>query len=1308
MAGCSNKKESGSRAAFRTESLSGQAASLQTRLQLAQAARDRLSLQLATYRNSLGICELYLDENLNINGFSDEFPSIVPGIKALSGEHASLSRLIEDQAFERIRKFFNEVKALGQLPDGDETAWSLKYTGPSERESIGSQWRVSSCCSDKNWTIGSRDGQPAIIHLPHIEDDNDCYLILTSWQDNPGEDVKIVYHARTPDDPRCIRDLSCVLNGSLDYEQNPDRCGYTVCTGSNYNQEARIVRRLCKVVSLPEILAPATGYRIEIVRSGGRISRSLFMNDNNRLIGTIKYIDHDPLCFRPGSFGVFTFSGGAEFYGMEIYSRPSKYGLNRYKVPFDIETSLRPLVSDKRVYRLHLAWDDKPGRNLHRLLFEDVTSRRAAEDLVLAQRDLSTRLGAVTGIKEALELCLETALEVSGMDCGGVYLVNERKGLDLLCSRGLPEDFLELVSSFTSEDFNTRLVMQCRPLYLHYSDLMSEKDQHRKYPQGSHLKALSSIPVLHEGEVIACINTASSHADEIRSEAKRALEALATQIGGVIARIKAEESSRAHRADLLNLFDRIDDMLFILDQDGRIIDVNPAVCRILSYSKDQLIGRLMIELHPEDSRAEAARSLLKMMSGKRGICLIPFLTSDGRLVPVETRTSRGRWGNREVLFGICRDITERIQAEKALYESERKYQDLAESTSDIVYSMNAEGIISYLNPQIRRYGFEPEELIGRHFLEMILAEDREDVLADFHRTMLTAKEFPSIFRFRDKAGEVHWIEENGMVQLDSRGHVRGITGVLRDVTGRKKAEEALRESEARYRAVVEDQTEMIARFLPDGRITFANRAVCRYYGKEPDDIIGINLFPFIFEADREKVFNSLMALTPDNPVLSMENRVNGPGGEVRWHLWTNRAIFDSDGRLLEFQAVGRDMTETRMIEEERIKSEKLFSLGVLAGGIAHDFNNLLGAVMINISMARKALTGNTEVLDLIRDMEEASLRARDLTQQLLTFSKGGAPIRKPTCINDLIRHSTRFALRGSNVRCELDLDPEPWDADIDSGQISQVVHNLVINASQAMPAGGVIHVSTRNVALAPGEIASLAPGKYIRVTVRDHGRGIPPDIMPHIFDPYFTSKTHGSGLGLATSYSIIHRHQGHIAARSEPGKGAEFTFHLPAAEEQSGKHPRRESSKHKKPVTGRILVMDDEPLYRESLARALISHGHQVRTARNGLEAIELYETEFGAGRSFDLVIMDLTIPGGMGGKETLASLRRIDPQVRAVVSSGYSNDQILADFKRYGFCGIIPKPYRVEELIEVVSSVMENNPVQHPEPKRAHPAPSE
>jgi nitrogen-specific signal transduction histidine kinase/ActR/RegA family two-component response regulator len=385
----------------------------------------------------------------------------------------------------------------------------------------------------------------------------------------------------------------------------------------------------------------------------------------------------------------------------------------------------------------------------------------------------------------------------------------------------------------------------------------------------------------------------------------------------------------------------------------------------------------------------------------------------------------------------------------------------------------------------------------------------------------------------------------------------------------------------------------------------------------------------------------------------------------------------------------RDVTENKRIEEELIKAQKLESLGVLAGGIAHDFNNLLTAILGNVSLAKMYADGQEKVIQRLDEAEKASLRAKDLTQQLLTFAKGGAPVKRTASISDVVKDSVKFALRGSNVRCVFDVAQSLWPVEIDEGQISQVVHNLIINACQAMPTGGTILVQAENTTVWPDQDVGspLGEGKYVKLSVQDEGQGIPSDILPKIFDPYFTTKKRGSGLGLATSYSILKNHDGLITVESEVGKGTTFSIHLPVSlGEESEKKPFRDAPLY---GNGRILVMDDEEMLRAFVGELLGMLGYDVMFAADGHETIEKYRNARECGSPFDCVLMDLTIPGGMGGKETIEKLLQIDPQVRAVVSSGYSDDPVMADFRKYGFLGVVAKPYDATELSDILNKII-------------------
>jgi CheY-like chemotaxis protein len=324
---------------------------------------------------------------------------------------------------------------------------------------------------------------------------------------------------------------------------------------------------------------------------------------------------------------------------------------------------------------------------------------------------------------------------------------------------------------------------------------------------------------------------------------------------------------------------------------------------------------------------------------------------------------------------------------------------------------------------------------------------------------------------------------------------------------------------------------------------------------------------------------------------------------------------------------------------------------------------------------------------LLADAEKASGRAKSLTQQLLTFAKGGAPITSVTSTRKLIVESARFSSRGANVKCDFDIPDDLWEVEVDEGQVGQVIQNLVINADQAMREGGTVQIDAQNIMLAEDEVPPLAKGRYIAISVSDTGEGIAKKHLDKIFDPYFTTKETGHGLGLAICYSIIKQHQGLITVDSDLGAGSTFSVYLPATERRA---ISREQEKHK-PLNGKgkILVMDDEEIVRDVATKMLGAIGYQVETSIDGEETLELYQKAKDAGEPYDAVIMDLTIPGGMGGKETIARLREVDPAVNAVVSSGYANDPIMAEYQKYGFNGVIPKPYDMQELSRIIKEVI-------------------
>ena len=380
------------------------------------------------------------------------------------------------------------------------------------------------------------------------------------------------------------------------------------------------------------------------------------------------------------------------------------------------------------------------------------------------------------------------------------------------------------------------------------------------------------------------------------------------------------------------------------------------------------------------------------------------------------------------------------------------------------------------------------------------------------------------------------------------------------------------------------------------------------------------------------------------------------------------------------------------LEAELQKAAKLESLGLLAGGIAHDFNNLLTVVMGNITLAMLEEPAMAAAGDCLRDAERGAQRAKDLTHQLLTFAKGGEPLRAAEVLPEIVREASEFVLRGTAVKGEFDFDHGLWPADVDRGQIGQVIHNLVLNALQAMPQGGVVRVRASNVVLAAHEIGTLGPGRYVHLRLADTGPGMAPEVLARMFDPYFTTKKGGSGLGLATIHSIVRRHRGHIDVQSEVGHGTVFKIWLPASEGAVVAEPVAPVALPQR-LSGRVLVMDDEEDIRRLVVALLRRLGLEPVAVADGAAAVQAYTAAQAEGRPFALVITDLTVPGGMGGREAMELLRRLDPAVKAIVSSGYSNDPVLAHYRDHGFSGMVEKPYEVEALAACIGRVLAGEP---------------
>ncbi|MGE3536499.1 MAG: PAS domain S-box protein [Candidatus Tectimicrobiota bacterium] len=517
----------------------------------------------------------------------------------------------------------------------------------------------------------------------------------------------------------------------------------------------------------------------------------------------------------------------------------------------------------------------------------------------------------------------------------------------------------------------------------------------------------------------------------------------------------------------------------------------------------------------------------------------------------------------------------------------------------------------------------------------------------------------------------------------------------REVYERQRVEEALAAETERLTVTLQSIGDGVITTDTTGTVLLLNRVAEQLTGWHAAEALKKPL-AVIFDVRDEKTHqpcgNLVAEVLCSNSTIShhRDTLLRARDGTERVIAENGAPIRDRDGKILGVVLVFRDMTDVRQFEDELIKADKLESIGLLAGGIAHDFNNILTAVVGNISLAQLCLPGEHQAMPLLDEAERAAMRAQHLTQQLLTFAKGGLPVKKPTSLKELLKESVEFSLRGSNVRCAMTLPDDIWPANVDEGQITQVINNLVINANQAMPQGGVLEVSAMNIALPlPGGDAALPlpPGPYVKMSLKDHGVGIAEEHRQKIFDPYFTTKEHGNGLGLFTAYAIIKKHDGHIAVVSDVGVGTTFDLYLPAL--ISGVVPPQPTRASLTSGTGKVLIMDDERMIRDVSAAMLRRFGYDVVLVEDGAQALARYREALVAGQPFAAVIMDLTIPGGLGGKETIGLLLELDPQAKAIVVSGYSNDPILAHYDQYGFCGYLVKPYKSEELLQVLQRVM-------------------
>ncbi len=776
-----------------------------------------------------------------------------------------------------------------------------------------------------------------------------------------------------------------------------------------------------------------------------------------------------------------------------------------------------------------------------------------------------------------------------------------------------------------------------------------------------------------------------------------------------------------------DLVELSDDIISLSDKHGRLFFLNNAGYRLLERTPQEVLGKPFTELiHPDDrEKALEVHRDLEESFVETDNFQNRYITKNGKIIPTlhNVRALRRDTGEFIGAQWIARDITKLKESEEGLKRAIAWAED-EKARSEAILAAVSDGI----SIQDRNL-----TVIYQNRSQKILTGEKVGQLC--HRAYAEAENAcpgcPVLEVLKD--GKTHTVEKttekNGMTQTleikaspftDSTGNIVAGIEVVRDITERKKSEQQLKF----YSAAIEEAMDGIQIVSLDGLVIYSNKAVKEIYGYSPEELIGKH----VNEMNADKEFAGRIII----PSILKDGRWSGELMVVHksgksFPIWLATSLVKDDmGKPIALVGIIKDITERKhaedilkrhheqlmkiveertseltivneslrreiadreKMEQELLKTQKLESIGILAGGIAHDFNNLLASIMGNVSLAMLDLNPSSDTYRQLDAAERASLRAQDLTRQLLTFSKGGTPVKRITMIPELIREAAGFAIRGSRVRCEFSFTSDLWLVDVDEGQISQAIHNLVINADHAMPEGGTITIRCDNMVVDSRCGLPLTPGDYVKITIHDSGIGILKEHLPKIFDPYFTTKQKGSGLGLATTYSIIKKHNGHIIAESALGSGTTFNIYLPAS--SSVILSKKPDNERILMGSGKILVMDDDEEVRSTTGDVLRRLGYTVEFATDGLRAIELYRHARMSQEPFDAVIMDLTVPGGMGGKEALVRILDIDPDAIAIVSSGYSNDPIMAEYKAFGFKGMVTKPYRIRDIGETLHNLL-------------------
>lgn len=749
----------------------------------------------------------------------------------------------------------------------------------------------------------------------------------------------------------------------------------------------------------------------------------------------------------------------------------------------------------------------------------------------------------------------------------------------------------------------------------------------------------------------------------------------------------------------------------VIYQDNLVKYINKAAVDIYGGSVEEFTSWTRFEqfelyIHPDDVDFLRDQAQKKQFGENGAITNYKFrvIPQPGKLKWVEIFSKTITYEGKPADLVTLIDISERIRAEEKLRKSEGVYRNLFETMTQGVVYQSAEGEIISANPaSVNILGLTVEQMRGSTTTDpgwKAINEDGTYFTRDTQPSMVaiqTGKEVRNVIMgiFNPKIEQNRWININAVPQFragENKPYQVYIT--LEDITERKQAGEFLRESEEKFR-IISEQSLLGILIHKHSNIKYVNQAAADIYGSSieymmnlrEDELYDKFTHPddrnFVKEQGRKK------SRGLKGQITSYSSRVITKDGKMKWtKLYSKTITFQGELAVLVTMI---DITEQKKIEDEYLKNQKIESIGVLAGGIAHDFNNILTSVLGNISLMKLDMDPSSQLFDNVIETEKAILRAGDLTDQLLTFSKGGEPIKKLCSLKEIIKDSADFVLRSSNILGIFYISDDLWTANVDRGQISQVVQNLVINAIQASNGDSSIIIRAENQVIDEQNSMMLNPGYYVKFCVKDFGIGIQEENLQKIFDPYFTTKSNGNGLGLSICHSIVRKHRGTITVSSKIDVGSIFNVYIPADSSKIILESRNKPELVKEDkINEKVLVLEDEEVVIHVLGSILKRLKYEFKIVETGEKAIFEYKQALEAGSRYHVVILDLTIPGGMGGEETMKKLLIIDPEVKAIVSSGYGTGTIMSNFEQFGFQAVLEKPYTIAELSTSLRKILD------------------